>query len=339
MRHTVKDKLKAKVRNSAAPVFLSEDFLRLGHCRQVSRALNELEKDGVLRRAGYGVFVRGESQQTTEQLVSAVRARLGKRVNRLVTLGDTCVRLGVRTSGSPNAQVALDALKLAHAHAILAGNDMATLRRHSLENLGRWRAKGSWCSAFAEWQSLMEKGSDADVTAVMTGIDEAANRLRQSAPYVGLLPASGSGGDAPDELLRSREADFISKNRLARTGMLEAIGEASRFYETFGYYVDPVDARTAILPRDWKSRMVNIQSPATNGVTGLCLDPHDLLISKVAAWRAKDIEFAKVMIRHGMVDKDWALALAAKVPNPEDDLECSARIRARIEGLFAGKGD
>jgi hypothetical protein len=154
---------------------------------------------------------------------------------------------------------------------------------------------------------------------------------------IGSQSILGKYPDAPEELLRSREADFIAKNRPERTTMLEAIGEASRFYETHGYYVDPVDSRTAVLPRDWKSRLVNVSSPDTNGVTGLCLDPHDLFISKVAAWREKDIEFAKVMIGHGMVEKDRLLVLASKVPNPEDDLSRAARIIKRIERLCADR--
>jgi hypothetical protein len=154
---------------------------------------------------------------------------------------------------------------------------------------------------------------------------------------IGSQSILGKYPDAPEELLRSREADFIAKNRPERTRMLEAIGEASRFYETFGYYVDPVDSRTAVLPRDWKSRLVNVSSPGTNGVTGLCLDPHDLFISKVAAWRDKDIEFAKAMIGHGMVEKDRLLVLASKVPNPEDDLDRAARIIRRIERLCADR--
>ena len=154
---------------------------------------------------------------------------------------------------------------------------------------------------------------------------------------IGSQSILGKYPDAPEELLRSREADFIAKNRPERTAMLEAIGEASSFYETHGYYVDPVDSRTAVLPRDWKSRLVNVSSPGTNGVTGLCLDPHDLFISKVAAWREKDIEFAKVMIGHGMVEKDRLLVLASKVPNPEDDLDRAARIIKRIERLCADR--
>lgn len=152
---------------------------------------------------------------------------------------------------------------------------------------------------------------------------------------IGSQSILGKYPDAPEELLRSREADFIAKNKPERTMMLEAIGEASRFYETYGYYVDPVDSRTAVLPKDWKSRLVNVCSPSTKGVTGLCLDPHDLCISKLAAARDKDIEFVKAMIKHRMVDQDQLLALAAKVPNPEDDLQRSTRIKARIERLYA----
>jgi hypothetical protein len=123
-----------------------------------------------------------------DQLVSAVKARLGRRVNRLVTFGDTTVQLGVRSKGRQNAQSQLDSFKLELAKAVLRAVDMATLRRRSLANLERWRENGSWCSAFAEWQELMGSGSDAEVVAAMTGSDETANRLRQSAPYVGLLP-------------------------------------------------------------------------------------------------------------------------------------------------------
>lgn len=153
---------------------------------------------------------------------------------------------------------------------------------------------------------------------------------------IGSQSILGKYPDAPEELLRSREADFIAKNKPERTMMLEAIGEASRFYETHGYYVDPVDSRTAVLPKDWKSRLINISSANTKGVTGLCLDPHDLFISKVAAWRHKDIEFVKTMIVHRLADKDRLLVLATRVPNPEDDLGLSARIKARIERLFSG---
>lgn len=70
-------------------------------------------------------------------------------------------------------------------------------------------------------------------------------------------------------------------------------------------------------------------------MTGLCLDPHDLFVSKVAAGREKDMEFVRSMIEHRMVDRDQVLQLAATVPNSVDDLERSRRIVSRIDSLYA----
>jgi len=195
MHYSVKDRVKSKLRASKALVFLRADFAHLGHCRQVSRALTALEHERILVRVGYGVYTRATTPVASvviDQWVSAVKARLGKRVNRMVTFGDTCVQLGVRSKGRENAQSRLDAHKLELAKTVLRSVDMDTLRSRSLANLKRWRESGSWCRAFAEWEKLMATDSDAEVVAAMTGSDENANRLRQSAPYVGLLARKGA---------------------------------------------------------------------------------------------------------------------------------------------------
>lgn len=144
--------------------------------------------------------------------------------------------------------------------------------------------------------------------------------------------------DAPPQLLMSVEADFIAKNKKSSTYDLDVIGELSPFHDQFGYYVDPVSEKTAILPKGWKGRLINVTSTRADGVevTGLCLDPNDLFVSKVAAGRDKDIEFVKIMIEHGMVDRDRVLAYAATIPCPEEDLDRAKRVLARIEGLYRG---
>lgn len=81
----------------------------------------------------------------------------------------------------------LDKLKLLSAIAILEENDRATIRARSLDNLDRWVSNGTWVSAFDEWRVLMTTGSDEEVIATMTGLDENSNRLRQSPPYAGLI--------------------------------------------------------------------------------------------------------------------------------------------------------
>jgi len=62
------------------------------------------------------------------------------------------------------------------------------IRAHSLANLHRWREAGAWVSAYDEWADILRSGDDGALFAAMLGRDERANRLRQSPPYVGLLP-------------------------------------------------------------------------------------------------------------------------------------------------------
>lgn len=81
----------------------------------------------------------------------------------------------------------LDKLKLLSAIAILEENDLAIIRARSLDNLNRRVSNGTWVSAFDEWRVLMTTGSDEELVAIMIGLDERSNRLRQSPPYAGLI--------------------------------------------------------------------------------------------------------------------------------------------------------
>lgn len=177
-------------------------------------------------------------------------------------------------------------------------------------------------------------------------IEQLKHLLRASAEIVGedqfIVIGSqsilGKYPHAPAEFLWSVEADIYAKdNTKASLEKLEAIAELSPFHETHGIYVDPVDKKTAVLAKGWMGRLVNIETHSSNGqkVTGLCLNPDDLFVSKVAAHRDKDIEFVKTMIEHDMVDYKRVIQLAATVPNPVDDLGFSKRIIQRIERLFA----
>jgi len=44
-----------------------------------------------------------------------------------------------------------------------------------------------------------------------------------------------------------------------------------------------------------------VGNPNTNGFRGLCLDPGDLALSKLAAGRPKDIAYLKTMLRERML--------------------------------------
>jgi hypothetical protein len=73
--------------------------------------------------------------------------------------------------------------------------------------------------------------------------------------------------------------DLIAKKNPEKTDSLNFIGVYSPFHETHGYYADPVDESTAILPKGWKSRLVNLPPGDTVGVSGLC---RETAIARVA---------------------------------------------------------
>lgn len=149
---------------------------------------------------------------------------------------------------------------------------------------------------------------------------------------IGSQSLHGKFPDLPDDIVRSAKVDLIAKNIGDRTEWLNVIGQDSPFHETFGYYADPVDEATAVLPIGWKGRLVNLPPGETEGVTGLCLDPHDLAIAKYVAWREKDLIFTRELARRGIVTRDRLLALIEDTPVNEKTRE---RIRDRIELDFA----
>jgi hypothetical protein len=104
---------------------------------------------------------------------------------------------------------------------------------------------------------------------------------------IGSQSLHGKHPDLPDEIVISAIVDPIAKKNPQKTESLNFIGVYSRFHETHGYYADPVDESTATLPKGWKGRLVNLPPGDTQGVNGLCLDPHDLASAKYVARRKK----------------------------------------------------
>ena len=83
---------------------------------------------------------------------------------------------------------ALDEHKRKLAAAVAARFSANAIRAQSLANLHRWRNAGMWVSAYDEWMDILRSGDDGALFAAMLSRDERSNRLRQSPPYVGLLP-------------------------------------------------------------------------------------------------------------------------------------------------------
>jgi len=108
-----------------------------------------------------------------------------------------------------------------------------------------------------------------------------------------------------DILFRSIEADIMVPDSEEKTEMIEAaIGELSAFHNTFGYYAQGVDRTTSKLPEGWENGLVEICNDNTNGISGLCLEIHDLIISKLYAGRKRDIEFFHAAVNLGLLSKE-----------------------------------
>ncbi len=108
-----------------------------------------------------------------------------------------------------------------------------------------------------------------------------------------------------DEAERSIEVDVSSLNDPdgSKADLIDgSIGELSVFQETYGYYAQGVTPQTATLADGWRERLIPYLTPGTNGVTALCLEPHDLWISKAVAGRPKDKEFCRALIDRKLVE-------------------------------------
>lgn len=116
-----------------------------------------------------------------------------------------------------------------------------------------------------------------------------------------------SEDDLPPEATHSIEVDltFFDDVDDERSDRVDgAIGELSQFHETYGYYAQGVSVSTAVLPLGWRDRLISFETPGTAPWRGLCLEPHDLVVSKLVAFRDKDREFAAALLRARMVDAD-----------------------------------
>lgn len=135
-------------------------------------------------------------------------------------------------------------------------------------------------------------------------------------------------------ILLSEEADLIPPGDDQETRDLidGSIGEASRFHRTFGIYAQGVSYETAVLPKDWQTRLVPVRGENTRGVTGWCLDPHDLVLAKYAAGREKDFEFNREVIKEGLVEKNILLKYLSSMPLSESRKKS---IKITIESEFS----
>lgn len=120
-----------------------------------------------------------------------------------------------------------------------------------------------------------------------------------SAAILAALPNPPDGA-----LTATRDVDVIPPNddeRLADR-ISFVLGEASDFDAEYGYYAQGVTSRTPMFaPADWMSRAIPVR---VERYTGWCMEPNDLVLSKLGAGREKDLDFARSAVQLGVVRRD-----------------------------------
>ena len=98
------------------------------------------------------------------------------------------------------------------------------------------------------------------------------------------------------------------------------MGRNSAFARKHGFYVDVVSPEIATLPEGWETRVKPFR---VGPITAFCLEIHDLLASKLAAGRLKDLELAGAILKLRLASARTLRARIAKL------LPLSAREQGR----------
>lgn len=99
----------------------------------------------------------------------------------------------------------------------------------------------------------------------------------------------------PAEVLVSQECDLYPRTHPQAAGLLDTqLGPKSAFARRHGFYVDVVTPDPATLPEGWEKRLEPFHAER---VTAFCLEVHDLLASKLAAGRLKDLELVGALLK------------------------------------------
>ena len=150
---------------------------------------------------------------------------------------------------------------------------------------------------------------------------------------IGSQAILGQFPDAPVRLLVSMETDVYPRNKPQLAEKIDgAIGEGSSFHEQHGYYAQGVGPETALLPKGWEDRLIEVNNQNTGGISGLCLEVHDLAISKLVAARPKDLQFLRELVSHGMVERTTLTKRLAQTQLKNVERQ---RMQSRLALLFS----
>jgi hypothetical protein len=97
--------------------------------------------------------------------------------------------------------------------------------------------------------------------------------------------------------------------------------------------VHGVSIESAALPLGWEGRAIPVCDPVgTLGGTGYCLELHDLAVSKLAAFREKDLDFVTTLLLEEVVGP---AVLLERIADLSVDEECRDRLSKWVANTSA----
>ena len=150
----------------------------------------------------------------------------------------------------------------------------------------------------------------------------------------------GQYPDAPEALRQSAEADIAPVTAVDKVDAIDVhLGELSQFHTTHGFYVHAMSIDAAVLPDGWQNRVIVVRNDNTRNATGLCVEAHDLAVSKLVAFRQKDRDFVRVLILEKLIDTRKLLLRLDELPeHPRVTAELMKPIKAWIGGILKDLG-
>ena len=120
---------------------------------------------------------------------------------------------------------------------------------------------------------------------------------------------------APESLRQSAEADIAPVNAGDMVDVIDAnLGELSPFHDALGFYVHGASIEAAVLPIGWEKRAIAVRNENTRNSTGWCVEAHDLAVSKLVAFRDKDRDFVRILLRERLIHPSKLLLRLTRLP-------------------------
>ncbi len=164
-----------------------------------------------------------------------------------------------------------------------------------------------------------------------------AGKIAQDSDFIvfGSQSILGTVAAPPRSCLVSMEVDLYPQRHPQAAGLIATgLGARSDFFREQGFFVDCVTPDLAAFPEGWTDRLIPFRTPRTAGVTGWCVELHDVAASKLSAAREKDLSYVAALLKTGLVKLNVLKHRIATLPVTPASREA---ILNSVEQLIAAK--